>query len=325
MIMKKLWLLMVFLVFLGVLSIADTDEPEEIDFLLYLPNSSDEFVNHSQAMVQLDNLAKFLLGRDLVPGQICVYGYAAVAENDIEPVNLSRDRALFVINELQKRGLPRTTFSDPIAYGEVSLWGSNTNEEDRIPNRRVRVLLDGTVLTPVTVKAAETELRTPVIDTTERAIPQKKETNSGLLWKYLIPMIIVFLILALILLMLFLAKHRKKSNAAVVQEAPPSAPPVVEKKPTPVVIEEKPAPIVKAEAPPPVVPVIVPEKKRVITVNLEEEIRLRAYEMYQERNGQDGNMDADWYRALPEICGKYERMGYEAYQEDGSWWARKEE
>jgi len=103
---KKLYLISIFLLFAGFSAFGQGQGPEqeEIDYLLFLPNSSDLFVNEEQALAQLDNMAKFLLSRDIAPGQINVYGYAAFAANDIDPIHLSRNRALFVINELQKRG-----------------------------------------------------------------------------------------------------------------------------------------------------------------------------------------------------------------------------
>ena len=58
-------------------------------------------------------------------------------------------------------------------------------------------------------------------------------------------------------------------------------------------------------------------------VNLEEEIRVRAYELSQQRNGQYGDMDGDWYAATKEVCARYEANGYETYKEAGSLLARK--
>ena len=322
--MKKLCLLLVFLASLCFLSFGETTEPEEIDFLLFSPNSGNEFVNQDQAMIQLDNVAAYLLKRNLVPNQIFVYGYAAVAENDIEPVKLSRDRALFVVNELHKRGIPRDMFSDPVAYGEVDLWGGNTNEEDRSPNRRVRILLDGKVLTPVTIKAAETGIKTPVVTAKEEAVPPKKlkgESNSQLLWKFLIPVLILLLLLALIL---FLLGRKRKSKPIEVKEITPTVPPVHPAPPVlPVPPAPKPAEVKKTEEPVMPAPVVVPMKKSVSIVNIEEEIRRRAYELSEQRNGQNGDMDGDWYIALPEIRSKYEAEGYQVYDENGSWWARK--
>ena len=314
--MKKLCFIMVFLAFWGGFAFADTDEPEEIDFLLFLPNSSTRFVNEDRAMIQLNDVAKYLLNRDLVQGQIFVYGYAAVAENDIEPVILSRDRALFIINELKKRGIQNDLFSDPVAHGEVNLWGDNLNEEHRSPNRRVRILLDGNFLTPVIVKAAEAEVKTPVT-INERVIVQENKPEKSkfkLPWAFLIP---ILLLLLLLILLMLLVKRRRRADSVAVQESSPAVPPPVMDK------EPDITPIVAAEAKPPIAPVVIPVKTGVVTVNLEEEIRYRAYELYQERNGQNGDMDGDWYIALPEICGRYEAKGYTTYPEDGSWWARK--
>ena len=140
--MKKLYLKMVLIVFCGLSVFAHSGELEELGFLLFAPNSSDRFMNETQARFQLDNMARYLKERDLVPGQIHIHGYAAAAKNDIEPLDLSRARALFVINELQKRGILKDFFAAPVAYGEVDLWGSNKTEEERNPNRRVIILLD---------------------------------------------------------------------------------------------------------------------------------------------------------------------------------------
>ena len=36
----------------------------------------------------------------------------------------------------------------------------------------------------------------------------------------------------------------------------------------------------------------------------EERVRMRAYELYQARNGAPGDPDGDWFRAIAEIDGK---------------------
>ena len=150
--MKKKYFILIIFVFCGLLAFGEVDE---LDYLLFLPNSSNQFVNNEQAVIQLDKLSKYLMEKKLTKGQIFVYGYAAEVKNDIEPMNLSKDRALFVVNELQKRGVSKEFFSDPVAYGSVELWGNNTNEQERGPNRRVRIMLDGNVLTPSAIKVVE--------------------------------------------------------------------------------------------------------------------------------------------------------------------------
>jgi hypothetical protein len=140
--MKKIGLILLFICFLWGFIFGDNNEIEELDFLLFQPNVSNAFVNEEQAFMQLDKLAEDILGKNLSAGQIYVYGYAAIFQNDIDPINLSRDRAAFVISELQKRGVLMILFSEPIGHGSVNLWANNTNEEDRRPNRRVRVLVN---------------------------------------------------------------------------------------------------------------------------------------------------------------------------------------
>lgn len=42
-------------------------------------------------------------------------------------------------------------------------------------------------------------------------------------------------------------------------------------------------------------------------VNLEEDVRRRAYEIYEERGGQHGLDQDDWYRAEQEVAARYGR------------------
>ena len=139
--MKQLILAVVILTFTHLNAFAEAARLNEIDFLLFAPNSSLHFVNDQQASNQLDRLAEYLLSRELFAGQIHIYGYAATAKDDIDPMIISKERALFVKNELVRRGLQDLLFSEVAALGEVSFWGSNATEEERIPNRRVRVFL----------------------------------------------------------------------------------------------------------------------------------------------------------------------------------------
>ena len=282
--MKKTGLFLILLVCFLFQVHAEAGEQEEIDFLLFLPNSSDQFANENRAIAQLNNLAKILSGRTLHLGQIIIYGYAADAVNDIDPVNLSRNRANFVMNELQRRGIQRDLFSEPKGYGAVDIWGQNINEESRVPNRRVRVLLDGEDLAPAVLKADE-----PSSLASEAA--SKKPKDSKFPWWHLL-----WLLLPLLLLFYLLSRRRK--NAAA---------------------ESAPLPHSYDKGAPIAAPLATSAK----LVNLEEEIRYRAYMLNLERNGQNGDMNGDWYKALPEICAKYVADGYEVYTENGTWWARK--
>ena len=301
--MKKLCLLLGFLVFFGLLAFADTAEQEEIDFLLFLPNSSNHFVNEAQAMVQLDKLANYLKGRNLVPGQINIFGYAAAVINNIEPVNLSRDRALFVINELQKRGISKDLFSDPIGYGSVNLWGNNTNEKEQSPNRRVRIVLDGNILTPETLKAATPETKIPDTDSNKEIITQedvKAESSSGFPWLILLALIIAVIIIAIIFL---LWRKRRSSNEVIVQEMPPVS--------SPVIVSREPDTITQKDNEQAATIIVIDDKIEDKYIELdEEEIRRRAYELFLERGCQHGYANEDWYRAERDIIAKYEAAGY---------------
>ena len=292
--MKKLYLISFFLILIVSFAFGGPENQEEIDYLLFLPNSGSQFVNEAQAMIQLDNLAKSLLGKELTQGQIIVYGYAAYAVNDIDSENLSRDRALFVISELQKRGVPQNLFSDPAGLGSVDIWGGNTNEEDRSPNRRVRVVLDSSIVTTETIKAAEPEIIISAKDEKEPVTHEAVTEKSASIF----PWRLFLILLALIAALIYLLSRRRKSPAA------------------------KPAEPVKAEpvkAEPSAAAVIVSKK----TVNLDEEIRRRAYELYLERGGQEGDAAGDWHKALTEVCAKYESTGYKTYFEGECWFALK--
>jgi len=321
--MKRRHLVSVLFVCIGFWVFGDEKKQEEIDYLLFLPDSSSLFVNEEQAMVQLDNLAKYLKEKDLIPGQIYVYGYAAFAANDVEPVNLSRVRALWVVDELQKRGVPQHLFSDPVGHGSVDLWGSNTDEEGRSPNRRVRVVLDDKVLTPETMKAAEPEIPIASIDNDEdAAAPVTQEStiveSKPFPWW-------IFLLLPLLGLLFLLLKKKKSSGVKTTKPAKAEKP---KPAPTPAAASEsakpKPAPVptpapAPAAASEPVKPIVT----STFTVNLEEEIRFRAYELHLLRYGHSENAYEDWCRAVVEISAKYEADGYQVYRENENWWARK--
>jgi hypothetical protein len=139
--MKTRYIALIFF-FLTVFTFGDNDEKEEIDFLLFEPNLSDRFTNEENASIRLDEIAKGIIDRNLKNRQIYVYGYAAFAQNDIDPLKLSEDRANFIVSELHKRGVPRNLFAEQIGFGSVNLWGNNENEIEKMPNRRVRILLN---------------------------------------------------------------------------------------------------------------------------------------------------------------------------------------
>ena len=303
--MKKMYLIAVLLAFTGFLAFADNAEQEEIDYLLFLPNSSNGFVSQNQAMVQLDNLAKFLITKNPGPGQIYVYGYAATATNDIDAASLSKERAVFVMNELQKRGVPNELFAEPVGYGSVDTWGGNTNEANRIPNRRVRIVLEGNVLNPQTVAAADTEIaknETPVQENPTVIASQGQVNKAAAPHKARFPwkIVLAVLVLALIIIAILLAARPKKDAAAgkAVEKTPPQAADI---------------PVAASVA-----------AISVSTVNLEDEIRFCAYMMSLQRNGQYGDPQGDWYAAVIEICTKYEAEGFRTYPENDSWWAKKE-
>jgi Protein of unknown function (DUF2934) len=48
-------------------------------------------------------------------------------------------------------------------------------------------------------------------------------------------------------------------------------------------------------------------KKNIIPINLEDEIRQRAYEIYEQRGRTSGNQHEDWLRAEREILARYQQ------------------
>jgi len=54
-------------------------------------------------------------------------------------------------------------------------------------------------------------------------------------------------------------------------------------------------------------PAMAVEKKNVIPINLEDEIRRRAYEFYEQRNGTLGSELEDWLRAESEVLARYQQ------------------
>ena len=302
------------------------DQGEEVDFLLFAPNSGGQFVNDAQANTQLDNLAKYLLGKNLSPGKIHVYGYAAVAKNNIEPVNLSRERALFVITALEKRGVGKDLFSEPVGHGEVNLWGNNASEADKIPNRRVRIMVDNTLLTPAIITPVDSGNKTITAEKAPEApvtaeVPAEKP-GSKFPWAILLPLL---LIIAAILFLAF--RKKKKPVLQIVQGTPaaeiaPKTPPLAP--PPPVIPPAEPVkPAVVQAAPPVKEETPAPVTVSYTVVDLEEEIRRRAYELFLQRNCQHGYAEKDWHMAVQEVCAKYEADGYSTNMVDGCWHATK--
>ena len=293
--MKKTCFVFVFFTFINLFSFGQAGLPEDLGFLLFLPNSSSEFADEDQSIIYLDNTAEILMNRNLNPGQIHVNGYAALGASNYDLLDLSLERALFVINELVKRGIPEESFAEPEAFGSVDLWGNNENEQGRSPNRRVRIILDDMVLTP-----QEPPQEVPLL----APIPAPININgSGFPWM-LLPLILILLAIILFLALKTGKKETIKENAA----------PTTFK-------EAARAPVIEA-APAPIVPPAAPAAITYTVVNLEDEIRFRAFALYLERDGHNGDEYGDWCKAVLETCTRYEANGYETYTENESWWAR---
>ena len=60
-----------------------------------------------------------------------------------------------------------------------------------------------------------------------------------------------------------------------------------------------------------VAPVLASPENASVTVaspNVEEKIRVRAYEIYLQRGGNGGSPEQDWLRAVEEICGQQQSV-----------------
>jgi len=297
--MKKQCLVFILFVLCGVSIFGSNNKQEEVDFLLFMPNSGSRFVNEEQASVQLDNLARYLSNKNLAPGQIIVYGYAAFAQNDIGSVDLSKERALFVMNELQKRGVSKDSFSEPVGYGSVYLWGNNANEDDRKFNRRVRILLDGEVPMPVTPEVIKPKAEPVNPDRVykEPAAPKDTVKKSGFKFPWWLLLALAALLLLYLILLLFRRRSGKPARKSGTANAQPQAP--------------------KTAAPAPAAAMSTS------TVNLDEEIRLRAYELSQQRNEGGDYREQDWHNAVREISAWYTACGHSVFSEGGYWWASR--
>jgi hypothetical protein len=312
--MKKRYFVFIFSVLCCIVVFGDTGTQEEVDFLLFSPNSGSRFENEEKAFVQLNNLAQYLLSKNLVPGQIIVYGYAAYAPNEIKSTDLSKERALTVMEELQKRGVSKELFADPVGYGAVYLWGNNDTENTRKLNRRVRVLLDGESPMPITqdVITAEAEASANAEDiipeivytapvTPEITIYSTLEKVSFKFPWWILPLL-AFLALAFLLFFLL----GKKSRKTVYKDG-----------------------IINAQAPEAVI-IPEPEPAKVTTtytVNLDEEIRARAYELSRQRriagqcDEQGDYRELDWHNAVREISAWYIACGHSVFSDGEAWWA----
>jgi len=294
--MKKMCLILIFFIFCGLSVFGGSNTAEEVDFLLFMPNSGNRFVNEEQAFIQLNNLAQYLSNKNINPGQIIVYGYAAYAPNNIRSDDLSKERALTVMEELQKRGISRDLFSEPVGYGAVYQWGNNDNEDARKLNRRVRILLDGETPIPVTQEIINAEAKTFKAET-----PGKAQFDTSRKSRFIFPWWFMPLLALLLLLFLLLKdNYQKKGNKGkTINKQTQSS-------------ETGAASLFFPE-----------EAVTTWMVNLDEEIRLRAYELSQQRGESGDYRDQDWYKAVFEISSWYTACGHSVFTDNGCWWASR--
>jgi hypothetical protein len=299
--MKKLYFTFFLFVFCCIFVFGNNDVQEETDSLLFMPNSADRFVNGEQASIQLDNLARYLSNIKLVPGQIIVYGYAAYAPNDINSVDLSKERAVFVINELQKRGISRVLFAEPVGNGSVYLWGDNANENDRKLNRRVRILLRDEPSVNVVRENRNMIMKTSVPDFIyNRGFSVAKEPPKQQSAKFPWWILVLLTLYLLFLFFLLFRRSRKQTHKEGIVNAQPQT------------SETENAPEFTPKS-----------TVTTSTVNLDEEIRNRAYELSMQHYGLGDYKEQAWNKAVSEISALYTACGHSVYSDGESWWASR--
>jgi hypothetical protein len=301
--MKKLGFLIVLFTAISFYVFGDNGEQEEIDHLLFLPNSGNQFADETRARAQLDNAARYLKSKTLTEAQIHVYGYTADVANDIDSAGLSRERALHVMSELQRRGISSNYFAAPVGHGSVNLWGSNVTEEDRSLNRRVRILFEDVIITPEVAGEAQPEIAAfEPVEADAIAVEETaaaKETGSFNWWW--------LLLLLLPLLILFWIKRKNKKTKPSAHARQPDAAPKVETS-SPSRPELPASPSERRDLLPAELPAEGGEPKYYRLT--EEEIRNLSYKLFEERNHQHGSDETDWYNAIGQLFVKYEAQGY---------------
>ena len=161
----------------------------------------------------------------------------------------------------------------------MDLWGGNTSEVDRIPNRRVRILLDDNILTPADLRTVCTWEEIPGAGNPVDVIHRKtviRDAGSNFPW-WIIPL--ALMVIAMIAAIILFAFWCRRSFSAI-----------------------------PAAASAAIVPVVPTSQK--IYVLEEEEIRRYAYELYQQRNGWNEDAVEDWHWSVRELTAYYEDLGF---------------
>jgi hypothetical protein len=118
-----------------------TSETKEIGYIIFTPDSV-VFENEFEAKELLDQYTKSINEISSKERQIHINGYTAIFNNEIDPHELSTDRANIILNELLLRGISSERFDIIKGNGETNNWGNNNISENRKPNRRVTISID---------------------------------------------------------------------------------------------------------------------------------------------------------------------------------------
>jgi hypothetical protein len=227
-------------------------------------------------------------------------------------------------------------FSAPVAYGVTNNWDDITIIDSLSPNRRVRILLLGETQVVITPELFEIEIEPDIIiydiktDEIDEVvfITDNIYTDEKPVSKFPF-FILLFLLIPLLLLLAFMLMKKKKQEKPIPAESIAKPEPIIEPEPafasTPepeVTPTAEPEPAAKPE------PVIVPpaaglgrrpKSAELIAaetesgLDLEDLIRRRAYQHFEQRGYTHGCHDTDWYIAETEIL-----AWYELYKKDKS-------
>jgi Sec-independent protein translocase protein TatA len=137
----KLVLSILLFTYVCLIGFAQSSESEELGHVIFAPDSTN-FENGIEAKSLLDKYAQKITETSSKEKQVHIMGYTAIFKNDVDPLQLSTDRANTVFNELKARGISSERIDLPKGNGETDNWGDNIVSENRKPNRRVTVSID---------------------------------------------------------------------------------------------------------------------------------------------------------------------------------------
>lgn len=197
--MKKIKVLLSILLFFATCSVVfsqSTSETKEIGYIIFAPDTA-IFENEVEAKILLDQYAKKINDIPSYDRQIHINGWTAIFDNDIDPIQLSTDRANVVLNELKLRGISEERLDIAKGNGGTSIFGNNNTPEERKLNRRVIISIDEISVIQAKVEPAN-------VPSKLSEIPKPDRQAFKINWKkVLIAVLIIVAVVALVLLIVY--------------------------------------------------------------------------------------------------------------------------